>query len=144
MNTFKYSIDNIRLGEFDLGGVLYHANYFHLYEQAREALLSSEGLPYSELVNEGKHLAIAEAHQNFKAPVYYGEKLTVEVWVEKLRQSTLTINYSISCSRGVVHTGYTLMAFVANDGGRFKTGRIPEKLLEIFSKYLHSGAGASP
>ena len=42
-NAFRLSAIEPRLGEFDLGGVLYHARYFHIYEDARERLLKEIG-----------------------------------------------------------------------------------------------------
>ena len=50
--AFTHQIDAPRLGEFDLGGVLYHANYFSLFEATREAFLRAHGMPYTQLIAE--------------------------------------------------------------------------------------------
>lgn len=136
---FIHSVDNLRLGEFDLGGVLYHANYYHLYEHAREALLAQGGLPYHQLVADGSHLAIAEAGQKFLAPVRYGDPLKIELAFREPTHVTVTAEYRISIERGnaisCVHEGWTRLVFVKIQDGRFKASRFPEKLVEIFEKY---------
>ena len=76
-----------RLGEFDLGGVLYHANYFHLYEKAREAYLESLGLPYPSLVEKGFHLAVTNSEQEFSKPIYYGQELELKLEISERKQN---------------------------------------------------------
>ena len=136
MALFEYDIPDLRLGEFDLGGVLYHANYYHLYEQAREALLRSGGTPYPGLVDNGFHLAVVEAQQSFMRPIYYGEQIRVKVACAEIGSSTLTLRYEISAGRGETlekaHSGSTKLVFVANSGGRLKPSRMPENLITIF------------
>jgi len=133
---FEHDIPDLRLGEFDLGGVLYHANYYHLYEQAREALLRLGGIPYPKLVEQGFHLAVVEAQQFFERPIAYGESLRVKVYCVELGHSTLTLRYEISAARAAVfekvHRGSTKLVFVANSGGRLKPSRMPENLVTIF------------
>ena len=139
MTAFRYTINNLRVGESDLGGVLYHANYYHLYEQAREALLTGEKLPYHQLVSAGCHLAVAESGQKFLAPVYYGEALHIELSFREPTHVTVTAEYRISTERdhasACVHEGWTRLVFVKIQDGRFKASRFPEKLVEIFKKY---------
>jgi acyl-CoA thioester hydrolase len=140
--VFIHRVADLPLSEFDLGGVLYHANYYHLYERGREALLRENGLPYSELVAAGCHLAIVEAHQEFRSPVYYGEVLTLELRISDIRSSSAKIGYTLSTVRNndrkELHRGWTVLAFVSTSQGRFKASRFPEKLLGILKKYAES------
>jgi acyl-CoA thioesterase FadM len=48
--TISYHTTRLRvpLFEVDLGQVVYHWNYFHLFESAREDFLRTIGFPYSE------------------------------------------------------------------------------------------------
>ncbi len=135
---YEHIIPDLRLGEFDLGGVLYHANYYHLYEQAREALLRSGGTPYHQLVAEGFHLAVVEAEQRFERPIAYGDSIRIHLSCTALGASTVTLRYEIAAGpkneERKVHSGTTKLAFIANTDGRFKPSRMPEKLVTIFKK----------
>ena len=135
---FQHQVPLLRLGEFDLGGVLYHANYFHLFESARESLLSSEGIPYSALVSDGCHLVIAESNQRFLAPIRYGEPLLVEVSFREAGAASVVVDYRITALADAtkpLHEAWTKLVFVKNSQGAFKAGRFPEKLLQIFEKF---------
>ena len=109
------------LGEFDLGGVLYHANYFHLYEQGREALLQQIDFSYSLLVKGGFHLAVVESHQNFIAPITYGQSITLNLWVSDLKKASLVFHYQLAICADhdaqnsavkVIHQAWTRHALV--------------------------------
>lgn len=128
---FCYTASRIRLGEFDIGGVLYHANYFHLYEEAREALLSAIGSPYPAIVAAGGHLAIAESSQKFLRPVVYGDEIIVEIAVTELRRSSFVFEYTLARAQApdeVIHVATTRHVYVAVIDGTMKPGAIPEPL----------------
>ena len=139
VRPFKLAVLDLRLGEFDLGGVLYHAHYYHLYEMAREACLREHGVPYSDLVAEQMHLAIVEASQKFRAPIRYGDPLDVELSFDEIGRANVRALYRITV-RGTdspieVHEGWTRLACIVNADGRFKPSRFPEKLLSIFKTF---------
>ena len=133
-NSFSHPIPHLRLGEFDLGGVLYHAHYYHLYEEIREAFLRAQGIPYSSLVAVSHHLAINEAHQNFLAPIFYGEALTTKLWTSDVKNSSFCFHYEISNPGGPAHYGWTRHVFVKTAGG-FKVERLPEKLRDSLQSF---------
>jgi len=127
--------EGAQLGLFDLGGVLYHAHYFDLYEQARESFLRAGELPYSDLVANEQHLTVVESHQEFLAPVRYGECLRIRLWVSALRRSSFVFHYAIDSSAdrvsfNTVHHASTRMAFVEASVGKFRIRPLPEKLLD--------------
>ena len=132
--SFEHRIPYLRLGEFDLGGVLYHAHYYHLYEEIREAFLRAEGLPYPSLVATSHHLAINESHQNFLAPIFYGEGLTGKLWTSEVKNSSFLFHYEISNPRGRAHYGWTRHVFVRTANG-FTVERLPEKLRETLHRF---------
>ena len=130
--TFKPHI--ISLSEFDIGGVLYHANYFHLYEQAREALLHELGFPYSAIVGRGQHLAIVESEQRFLKPITYGQSIEIGMRCQELKSASLTFAYVFYAKDLVVHRACTRHAFVAKDeNGVFKPTRLPPELVNALS-----------
>lgn len=139
LNAFSLSIEDLALAEFDIGGVLYHANYFHLYERARETLLRAHGFPYSELVQASTHLAIVESHQHFAAPISYGQELQTFLWVTQLKRSSIVFHYEIAVKPiidVVVHTAWTKNVFVGKKEATFAVQKFPARLTAIFEKYV--------
>ena len=134
--SFTLDIPNLRLGEFDLGGVLYHANYFHLYETAREAMIAEEGLHYSSFVAKGQHLAVINSSQIFHAPIFYGQALTISLSIPELRKASLTFAYEIFSNNKLLHSATTSHAFVQKISDSFKPTAIPKNLSAIFKKHL--------
>ena len=119
-------------------GCVYHANYYSVFEQAREAMLAEAGLPYSRLAENSQHLAISESGQRFLKPVHYGEPLDVYLWISELRKANLLIQYEIESSEtpnDTRHSAWTRMAFIENVDGTFKPARIPQELADIFTRY---------
>lgn len=152
-NAFCLEIPSIRLGEFDMGGVLYHAHYFHLFEQGREALLSRGGAPYRGIVESGMHLPLIEAHQAFKKPVVYGQGVELYLWLDELRRTTVTFCYELTMHSGaadfgasesgvlgeLVHSAKTKHACIRRlPTGEFKPSRFPEEVHRIFLTVLKS------
>lgn len=135
VGEYCYKPGIIPLAEFDIGGVLYHANYFHLYERARESLLDSLGTPYHQLVKSGCHLAIVESEQYFHKPISYGTEIEVGLRCLELKSASLTFAYSFYSNEELVHEGITRHAFVKkDDSGAFKMSRLPRELKEAMSK----------
>lgn len=138
--TYTHHIHDLRLGEFDLGGVLYHARYYHLYEEGREALLRDNGVPYSSLVERSQHLAIVEAHQIFHAPIFYGDRLTLTLWTSAVARSSVTFHYTIASPRHErLHEGWTRSVFVDLSSGKLAPARFPEELRNVLTRYSAEG-----
>ena len=138
-HPFRHRCSPIRLGEFDLGGVLYHARYFHLLEDAREAFLRAHDLPYSYFIEHGQHLAIVEAHQSFDAPIRYGDEIEIDLWFSELRRSSLKVCYSLFIpARGesAIHNAWTRHALVQLGPDGFRPAKIGEPLDALVRRYL--------
>lgn len=81
-HRFSYQIP---LYEVDMGQAVYHGNYFHLFELAREALLREIGFGYPELVARNLHLAVVEAHCHYRLPVRYNDQIDIITRISQLR-----------------------------------------------------------
>ncbi len=135
--VFKLKIPLIRLGEFDLGGVLYHSNYFHIYEQTREAFLEHNQYPYSLLVEKGCHLPVVESHQVFTKPVRYGMPLEIRMHCDLLKRSSLRLVYNwYSEDNILIHEAWTRHAFVQSKNGHFRVAPLTPELKAILNRYL--------
>ncbi len=79
----------IPLYEVDLGQGVYHGNYFHLFELAREAFLRDIGHPYPQLMAQGVHLTIVELSCTYRRPLRYDDRVVIETRVGWIRRRSL-------------------------------------------------------
>ena len=130
-------IPHIRLGEFDMGGVLYHAHYFHLYEIARESFLKDNGLSYPQIVARERHLPLVESHQQFFAPIFYGQEIDVHLWIREIRRSSFTVVYRLyeSGKPGLLHEAWTTLVHVTMSGEYPKVLPLEDDLKALLSRY---------
>ncbi len=136
---FTYSPEPLRLGLFDLGGVLYHANYFAVLEQAREAFLRENDIPYPTLADKSQHLAIVESNQQFRQPIRYGQELSVHLRAEKIRETSLVLHYNIAAVENPehsLHIAWTKLVFIDSVAGTLKPSKMPTELKTAFKSIL--------
>lgn len=140
---FKVQINNIRFGYFDLAGVLYHSNYFAIFEEVREQYLASIGCPYHILSAGGLHLAVAKSEQSFLKPIFYGDKIEVEVGTLNIKNSSFVFDYKINTiiddsnlnsGRVLVHHATTQVVCVQVEKRSARPTRIPDDLRKNLEK----------
>jgi len=131
---FQLDIPPPRFGEFDLGGVLYHANYFHIYEIMREAFLANGPTSYASLVKKNFHLAVVESRQNFLKPIYYGDPFKTELIISELKQASITVEYRFY-KEHTIHLAQTRLVFINSSSGVFSVTPMPKDLKDYFSKF---------
>ena len=90
----SYHITSLRvpLFEVDLGQGVYHGNYFHLFELAREDLLRKIGFPYREFMNRQIHLTIVESRCKYRKSLHYDDKIDIHTGILKLGRRGLTFS----------------------------------------------------
>ncbi len=127
--VFSKIFNDIRLGEFDLGGVMYHRNYFNIYESIREDFFRSINIPYVTLVKKGYHLPLIESHQNFIKPIFYGEEIKVNLNLKDLKRSSFRFDYTFfNSKKTLIHKAYTLHASIKEENNKFKLSSLPKEL----------------
>ncbi len=72
-----------------MGQAVYHGNYFHLFELAREQLLRDLGFGYPELVARQIHLAVVEAHCRYRQPVRYDDQIDIITVIPSLKSRSV-------------------------------------------------------
>ncbi len=85
----------VRYQETDQMGVVYHANYLIWFEIGRTAFIEKLGFNYHEMEQYGVVSPVIDADLKFKQPIRYGEKATVETWIEKYNGVRTTYGYAI-------------------------------------------------
>ncbi|MGV8075475.1 MAG: acyl-CoA thioesterase [Syntrophobacteraceae bacterium] len=90
----------IPLHEVDLGQGVYHGNYFHLFDLARDSFWRDLGHPYRTLMDQRLHLTIVELSCSYKNALHYDDIIEIHTGVEWLRSRSLAMRQTIYRSDG--------------------------------------------
>ena len=127
---FKCDID-VRYGETDKMGIVYHSRYFDWFEVARSEALKELQLSYSEIENLGILMPIIDCFCNFKRPARYGDRVVVETEVTSLGFAKCRFDYHVYNSSGILlAVGYTVSGFVDTN---FKPINLKKTFPEVYS-----------
>ena len=85
----------VSYGETDCMGVLYHAEYLHIFERGRGALSRSFGMPYKDFEARGLYLPVREATCRYRAPARYDDLLNLAIAVTNWGRASLTFSYRL-------------------------------------------------
>lgn len=85
----------VPLFEVDLGHAVYHGNYFHIFELARENFLRDMGYPYRRFMDQELHLTVVEATCAYRQPLHYDDHIEVHSRVLWWRRRSLGFTQEI-------------------------------------------------
>ncbi|MCB1051392.1 MAG: acyl-CoA thioesterase [Acidobacteria bacterium] len=85
----------VRYSDTDQMGVVHNSIYACYFEQGRIDLCDQAGLPYHDLEKEGYFLMVAEMTLRYKAPVRYGEPISVRTAISKLNRRFMEFQYEL-------------------------------------------------
>ncbi|MDR1776312.1 MAG: acyl-CoA thioesterase [Desulfovibrio sp.] len=85
----------VSYGETDTMGVLYYAEYLHLFERARNAYIRERGMSYKEVEKKGVFLPVREAQCRYRAPARYDDLIYVRAGVSEWKRASLRFIYEI-------------------------------------------------
>ncbi|MDR2123753.1 MAG: acyl-CoA thioesterase [Desulfovibrio sp.] len=88
-------LHRVSYGETDCMGILYYAEYLHIFERARTSFTHARGLSYKEVETRGIYLPVREALCRYRSPARYDDLLTVACRVVKPRRASFTFAYRI-------------------------------------------------
>lgn len=119
----------VRIGDINYGGHLGNDKFLLLFHDARIEFLKSRGLAEND-IGDGVGLIMSEAHVNFKAEVFLGDELTVQVRITDVQAVRFRMEYEITrlSDQVRVATGYTQM--VAFDYDRRRISKLPARFRE--------------
>lgn len=100
--------------ETDKMGIVHHANYIRMLEEARIHLLENLGLPYDSLEEMGLMIPVLHAECQYKIPLRFGDAFQIEMEITEMTGVRMSIVYTLYGEDGTtVHaTGTTKHAFV--------------------------------
>lgn len=97
----------IRYGETDQMGVVYHANYVVWLELGRTQLIHDLGFSVMDIENAGFVSPVMNVNINYKASLRYGEPAKVKTWVKSQDKLRTVYGYEILHEDGTVAANAT-------------------------------------
>ncbi|MDR2488113.1 MAG: acyl-CoA thioesterase [Desulfovibrio sp.] len=85
----------VSYGETDTMGVLYYAEYFHIFERGRNEYIRAFGLSYKEVEKRGLFLPVREAKCRYRYPARYDDLLMLRTAVVQWSKASLSFRYAI-------------------------------------------------
>ena len=121
----------VSYGETDAMGVVYYANYLHLFERGRSELIRNLGFSYSVVEDRGIFLPVREASCRYLAPARYDDVIHIRTGLAGQSRASLNFVYEITDEkREHVLTRGTTQHAVVNAQGR--PVRVPDWLSALF------------
>jgi acyl-CoA thioester hydrolase len=122
----------VSYGETDAMGVMYYAEYLHLFERGRSEWIRAHGHSYAAIEARGIYLPVREAQCRYRAPARYDELIWLETWLDAQSRASLTFAYRLmdEAKARLLAQGSTQHAVVDSRG---KPVAIPQWLRELLS-----------
>lgn len=133
---FKAVID-VYYEDTDCGGVVYYANYLKYFERARTQMLIHHGVNPAEWMKKGVVFTVVKAEVEYKAPAVYGDNLSVETKITRLKGARVSFSYRVmrNADSQLLATGVTDMACV---NGMMRPMPIPEEIMGRLSNIVEA------
>jgi acyl-CoA thioester hydrolase len=125
----------VSYGETDAMGVLYYAEYLHIFERARGQFLRERGLSYNTVEERGILLPVREAWCRYRVPARYDDLLLVHCGIAEWRRASMFIIYEFwTEDRGkLTAQGYTEHPTVNREG---RPVAVPDWFKELCDKIV--------
>jgi len=104
-------------GDTDQMGVMYHANYFRLFEIGRNEYFRRKGVLYRDMEKKKVFLPVKEAWCDYINGARYDDVLEIVCTITKSTRSSILFTYQIFRDGDLLARGTTRHAFV-DDSGR--------------------------
>jgi acyl-CoA thioester hydrolase len=121
----------VSYGETDAMGVVYYANYLHLFERGRSELIRGLGFSYATVEERGIFLPVREANCRYLAPARYDDLIHIRTGLAGQSRASLSFVYEITNEDGLVLTRGSTQHAVVNAQG--KPVRVPDWLSALFA-----------
>jgi len=124
----------LRYSDTDQMGIIYHANYFSFFEQARTKFLKDLGFDYYKVEENGVIFPVREVSCTYLKAIRLKDKIYITTKIHKLTKIKITYYHEIYSLEGELKaTGYTTVVSV--DKESFNIIKMDERLKDIYEKY---------
>lgn len=106
-------------------GIMYYAQYLHLFERARSEFIRVQGMGYADIEKRGVFLPVREAQCRYRQPCRYDELIWIRTAISDFGRASLKFAYEIrdSDKARLLADGMTQHALVTREG---QPMRMPE------------------
>jgi acyl-CoA thioester hydrolase len=143
MSGKRFSVqDRVRWSDVDHAGIIYFGSYVRFFEIAETEMYRAMGLPYSEAFDVLDVFPVrAQFHCDFKSPAYLDDLLTVNIWISRIGNSSIELNFEITralSTKGeegeILVTGHCVQVAVGRE--TLKPRRVPDRLRTAMQEFL--------
>ena len=126
----------IAYGETDTMGIVYYAEYLHIFERARDAYIRLSGFSYNVVEERGIYLPVREVQCRYRSPARFDDVVHCRVAISEWGRASLTFTYELTNETRdrILVTGMTQHAAADASG---KPVRMPEWLKHITDNIPH-------
>ena len=123
----------VSYGETDAMGVVYYAEYLHIFERSRNSICRACAIPYDEIEKAGIILPVREAQCRYRSPARYDDLLWVHVWISEWKRASVRFSYEIRSEdrKTLIAEGMTEHVIYSREAGR--PVATPQWLKDAFS-----------
>ena len=96
----------VSYGETDAMGVVYNAEYLHLFERSRNEYLRQTGITYKEVEAKGFFAPVRQASCRYRRPIRYDDLIWIRGGVSLWGRASFTFVYEIyNEDKSILHAG---------------------------------------
>ena len=119
--------ERVRWVDTDASQRIHFTAMFRYFETAEQEFFRSLGLNYTSLQDLGVDIPRVSAECNYTAPITYNEMLDIEVRIERVGNSSVTLDYAARREDGVVGANGRV-TFCSVDRTTGRTIPLPQEL----------------
>jgi len=135
MNTIGFELE-VYSFHIDFIGHVNNIVYIQWMEIGRTKLLEAVGLPTHEIFHQGFVPVLVETHVTYKAPLYLGDRVWMELWISELRQASAIMQFRFyNKPESLSAEGWQKGLFV--DRSTFRPRRLSSAERALFAPYHH-------
>ena len=131
--SFHYVIS---LSDSDVSGVIYFPKIFDISVQVLEAFLESKNLPLQQFFQRGILMPIVQASANFYLPLYFGAPVQIDLLLDRLGNSSISLEYQFINSEENLCAQTTITHVTVSKYNQKESIVIPRELQAIFCSAL--------
>jgi 4-hydroxybenzoyl-CoA thioesterase len=138
---FRY-VHDVRFDEVDAAGVAFFARFFGWCHDAMAAMLGGlqGGGGYHRLVTEqGLGLPVVHIEADFAAPLRFGDGVTIEVTVERMGESSVTLRFRLERAQDGSHVATIRHVIVLTALATFRPVALTADLRALLAAHTSEG-----
>ncbi len=120
-------VTRVRFSEVDSLAIVWHGNYIHFFEDAREAFGEKYNIGYMDMYGNGYVAPLVSVHCDYKQPLKYGDCARTEITLMETPAAKVIFRYEVynNETNALVATGETIQVFVSVTGNMLCLGMPP-------------------